>query len=209
MIVNYIDLGLYNGAEIEIFYNLMKRNFSEIPFKIYGVEADVDFFKKVNEKFKSQKEVEIFNYAISNKDFEKIKLYVCDSNKGLGSSIFETKNNVNKNKFKEVESIKFSTFLNVAKVDLKNNLNILKFNIEGAELYLLRDLIKENFEIFKSFNIFCGHTSKNVNKVQELSNYYSEYDDLYKQLPEFIFFCTNDVKRSERAMTDSILKKLK
>ena len=59
-------------------------------------------------------------------------------------------------------------------------MNILKVNIEGAELYLWEDLKINN--IRNKFQILCGYKDHDIFKVSELKPKYDYYMSLVEEL---------------------------
>lgn len=169
-IINYYDLGLYQGREIKMFIDICNSN--NWDYRIYGFEAHPEFSEKIKNLYSTNGKVEIFNKAISNK-YKLEKLYLASPNAGEGNSIFSTKSNVDTS-FIEVEGIPFSDFLN-SQTNFKNNFNILRFNIEGAEWHLMQDLI--NNQLNQYFQIYCGSTP-DMHKVGELKQHIPTYNNL-------------------------------
>ena len=79
--------------------------------------------------------------------------------------------------YENVQSILFSNWLKNNVSDLESSINVLKVNIEGAEIHLFEDLV--NSGLIKHFDIICG-PDDDVEKVPELSNRVKEYKDLLK-----------------------------
>ena len=118
------------------------------------MEACKTYYEQLNEKYKNNKNVKIYNKAIYNKDSEKIKLYYASDPDGH-SIISSKKNLINEKKFELIETIKLSTFL--VDINLKkepNVVNILKANIEGAEYFVIKDL--DATKMFTKFNYLIG-----------------------------------------------------
>lgn len=173
--INFIDLGTHKGEEIEMFLNEVKDKKSD--FEIYSFEAMPSTFKKVNSKFMNNGKVRIYNYAISNKK-GKTKIYQASSSNG--NSIFKTKNNVNPSKFYEVDSISIVDWIKDNIPSYKEDTNILRFNIEGAELLLMRDIVKKDFT--QHIDLFLGaKVGADILKCSEISH---EYDSYVKLLEE-------------------------
>ena len=101
---------------------------------------------------------------------------------------------------------KFSTFLNQNKIVLSDSINILKVNIEGAELYLWEDFKENNLR--NNFQILCGHKDHDIIKVSELEKNREEYFKLLKELDiNLMHFCHYDdhnssVKNMIKKLTD-------
>ena len=169
-IIHYYDLGLYKGGEIEIFINICIKN--NWDYRVYGVEAHPEYARTLHNKYIDNPKVNIFNYAISQKQ-EKIKLYLAPSNGGEGNSIYRTKNNVIDDHY-EIQGILFSDMLDNYP-NFKTQFNILKFNIEGAEWPLMNNLIDN--DLHRYFNIICG-AGTDIPKVEELKPYLNQYNKL-------------------------------
>ena len=208
--INYFDLGLGpHPHELQYMINDVLKNFSDISYKAYGIDAHPDYVKTASNIFNNNNNVEIYNLAISNKKgTERLYLESNTKNGGLGNSIFKTKNNVDRNTYLDVQSNKFSSFLQEKNINLKNSINVLKVNIEGAELYLCEDF-KQN-DLRKYFHIICGYKDHDIYKVNELKEKYHYYDSLIKELNiEMVHFCHyGGPDRSISTMKNSLSKVL-
>lgn len=176
MKVNYFDLGLHkDAAEVDMFISVCNKN--GFDYAVYGFEAHPDYCVDLVKKYSDNEKVKIFNKAISNKNGV-TELYIAEKNEGEGNSIFRTKNNVNPDNFIKVDSILFSDWLkkNVPHFETENN--ILRFNIEGAEWYLVNDL--NDNKILKSFKIVVG-SKTDIPKVKELSKNLNDYEKILRQ----------------------------
>jgi FkbM family methyltransferase len=162
--INYFDLGLHKGEEIGMF--LRQINKYDIPYNIYGFEAHPVFAESIKNQFKDDN-INIYNYAISDKE-DLVKLYLSTTHT-LGNSIYASKNNVNTNNFYEVKSISFVDWVKHNVPDYKECINLLRFNIEGAELLLLNDIIDKDFT--QHIDVFLGsHPAKDIRKCSEIAN---------------------------------------
>lgn len=147
--VNYFDLGLHRGLEMDKFLHDTK----ELPctVHIHGIEADPNYAKMCHQRFDKDDRVTIHNFAVGLEDGF-TSLYLMPS--GYGSSIYADKRQVTK-LTKRVAQRRLSTFIR----DLglipkpKNTIAILKVNIEGAEWDLIRDLDRSN--LFGYFDMIC------------------------------------------------------
>jgi len=206
--INYIDLGLWKRAdELEYMVKYVLPNFKDITYTAYGVEACPEYAELIKNKYINNKNVIIHNKAISN-FVGKTDLFFATNNDGLGNSIFKTKNNVDIRSKVEVETTTFSHWLNENKIDLSNSINILKVNIEGAELFLWDDIKKNNLRDY--FNILCGHPSHDIYKVSELANQIDYYKSLLVELNvDLLLFCHTDGRSSINNMTSELSNILK
>tara|TARA_S200002703_G_scaffold89425_1_gene77149 strand:- start:1643 stop:2266 length:624 start_codon:yes stop_codon:yes gene_type:complete len=160
--INYFDLGLHEGKEIDYFHSLFKKN--NLDFNIYGIEANQHSYSLCKEKFKNYSNIKIYHNAICNVD-DDVFLYKATNN-GLGDSLFKGKNNIDIKQIPEkVKGKKFSSFINQNSIDLDNSVNILKVNIEGSEIFLFEDMIENN--LLCKFVLFLG-TGHDMRKIPNL-----------------------------------------
>ena len=115
MKINYFDFGLHKGDEIDMFLKAVKP--LNACVKVFGFEPHPDLYREVSNRYKEKSNVNILPYAVSDKNGS-IRLYIAESNKMEGNSIFKTKNNVNPDNFVDVKSIKFSDYLDT--IDYKD-----------------------------------------------------------------------------------------
>ena len=203
-LINYIDIGIWKYPdEIEMIRSDIFNLFENIELKIYGIEAYPKFAENAKNIYEGKKNIKISNIAISNKKGIE-KLYI--SSNGIGNSIFKTKNNVDQNKYLEVNSDTLSNYIQENQIDLKNaTCNILKVNIEGAELYLWEDLIKNNLHDY--FHILCGDSAHDIYKVKELNSkidYYKELLEKVNREKKFVYFCQAHKKKSITEMKNKL-----
>ena len=191
----------YDAAEMHLFVEHVVPQFKNVTYSVYGFEADPDSANVIKDRYKNNPNVHIENIAISNSK-DKIKLYK-SNNGGLGISIFPSKNYVDPFNFYEVDSNTFSNWLLEKNINLDNCLNILKVNIEGAELYLWEDFKQNNLR--NKFHILCGTTVHDIIKVGELSTKVQYYHELVKELnAELSIFTGTHTKKSVDSMSNLI-----
>jgi FkbM family methyltransferase len=212
MNINYFDLGLFKVPyEMEMMLNDVMPSFTDVKLNVYGIEAHPTYVKNIREMYSDRDNVIIENFAISNKKGkERLYLQAGQFEGGLGNSIFKTKHNVNENTFHDVESNTFSNYLKEKNIDLTDSVcNILKVNIEGAELYLWEDFVKN--DLIKHFQIICGHPSHDIHKVSELKEQEVYYSELLNELniDKYLYFCHTNKERSINDMKQKILEILK
>lgn len=161
--ITYIDLGTHKeGKEIDMF--LEACHGLDVDVRVYGVEAHSVYAREVFQNNLASKDVTIFNYAIGAKECV-TKLYLSNGSGGHGNSIYATKNNVDVNDYIEVQQIRFSRLLDQMQL---SDINILKYNIEGAEYELIKDIHRN--KLADTFHIYCGAPS-DMEKVGELVRY--------------------------------------
>jgi len=176
--VNYIDLGVHYGQEIDLLLSQYSAFSNNVKLNIYGIEANTIIANALIDKYEYYSDiVNIYNFAISDSDFDKTKLFI-STGSDLGSSIYASKKNVS-NSFLEVDSIRISTFINKYIPNFNSSINILKLNIEGAELLVYHDLI--HYNMLNKFSLLCGHPSHDIEKIPEL---YSKRNEYYKLLQD-------------------------
>lgn len=173
--INYIDLGVHIGEEIDLVLDQYSDYQDKYELYVYGVEANPNLCEYLNQRYEYFDEVKIFNNAISDKS-EYINLYLGQGS--LASSIFATKNNVT-DKTVKVLGKKFSDFVNDNVEQFDTSVNILKLNIEGAELDVYENLIET--DMFKDIDLFCGHPSHDIEKVTELEPKRKRYYSLLEE----------------------------
>lgn len=172
MVIRYFDLGAYKGEKIDILLKVLPQ-FGE--FEIYAIEPCKKTFKILKNKYRDFNNIYCYNIAINNRK-GKCKLYHKNHKQvSKCNSIYETKRGVNKNLFEVVDCIRFSHWLkNYFFVHgIKDSFNILKYNIEGAELDLFRDM-DEN-DLFKHFDVIFGSAGHDILKCKEIEDKIDEY----------------------------------
>ena len=168
MKINYFDLGLYRGVELEWIVNQILPALGVEDYKAYGFEASSVYAEGVAKRYASNPKVKIEHVAIADKE-SIMRLY--HSPNLLGHSIYSTKNNVMLDKYEDVISTRFSEWIKKNNIDLENSFNIMKVNIEGAEWPLFQDMVAN--DLIKHIDIFCGadgdHEGRHdIEKVAEL-----------------------------------------
>ena len=174
-VINYFDLGLFkSGEELKKAYNLFTEK--KYNFQIFGFECCKEYYDLNEEIFKDYKNTNIYNLAVSDIDNKEIKLYY--SKCIAGHTIYEDKNEAKfgglTGTFEIVKTTKISNFIN------KENINILRMNIEGAEYNVIKDLINSNLlehiDIILTVDWFKDITkikSINMNDFNELIKNYN------------------------------------
>jgi FkbM family methyltransferase len=159
MKIRYFDLGLHKGVEL---YDMQKF----LPtitdnFECYGFEAAPSHYNNYCKKYSNEK-TKIYNVAVTDKHNSFVNLYFAQNQ--VGHTIHSTKNNVSKDKFWKIPTIKFSEWLKDNNIDLKDSLNIVKINIEGAEWEFFNDIIDSDNN--KYIHIYCG-AGHDVEKIKK------------------------------------------
>ena len=175
--INYFDLGLYKGEEVDMFLSEIDGVYD---YTVYGFEAHPAAATNVSQKFADNQNVFIYNKAITDKENagNNINLYLERS--GQGNSIFPTKNNVDRSRYVTTNSISFVDWVIQNVPNYKESYNILRFNIEGAELLLMNDIIDSNFNQY--IDLYLGSIpGRDINQVAEIKHY---HDSFIKQLSD-------------------------
>lgn len=173
--INYFDFGVHNGDEIEMFLNAVKPLVGSVIFtpKVYGFEAHPDLCFQARARYSEYDNVRIVNEAICNHN-EVIKLYIAESNKMEGNSIFKGKRNVDPLNFEVVKGTKFSTWLKQNQIPYKKCINVVRYNIEGAEIYLFEDIIDNC--INEHIDIYLGAADgDDIAKCSEISHLQNDF----------------------------------
>ena len=147
MRVRYFDLGCNRGDTIK---EAIRQLQGKCELEVHAVEANPDLAKMCRNKFVGLSFVHVYNFAITEEK-GKVGLHISTDPGLLGSSIFADKNNVGKKEV-VVDGMPFSElFLSLGNWD---GLNVLKANIEGAEMMLVNDMVKH--DLFSRFCLLLG-----------------------------------------------------
>ena len=184
--IHFYDLGVYNGLEIDMFIQIAGELNQD--YRIYGFEAYPAYVKKLKDKFSSNDKIAIYPLMISDQQGLQ-PLYI--STAAEGHSKYATKNNATKD-FVMVPAMKFSDFVN--KDEFKNQFNIVRFNIEGAEWDFINDMIYSGLHQF--VNIWLGaKEGEDILKCAEIKHLYPVYIDLLRKnkinIHRFIYWGKN------------------
>jgi len=87
--VNYFDLGLYSGAEMDMMVQQIFPTLGIKDFNAYGFEACEVFYDFCRDELRDDENVKIHHLAINDKN-EDVKLYYAKN--ALGNSIYKSKN---------------------------------------------------------------------------------------------------------------------
>ena len=180
ILIYYFDLGIWDGCQADWMVNTIFAELRITNYKVYGFEANKENYDYVVERFKDNDRFDIFHKAIANENTigPLYYGYKGDDRRNCADSIFKDKPNVNKQKFEIVEYIRFSDWISKNVPEINSTFNILKFNIEGAEGYLMKDIVSSG--LVDVFDIYCGADS-DMKKIKSLSNEYVKYDNLLKE----------------------------
>ena len=174
MQINYFDFGVHKGDEIQMFLESLK-HIHGLYVNVYGFEAHPDLASQASSRYSECDNIRIINKAIAYEN-SKVNLYIAEGNKMEGNSIFPTKNNVDPHNYVEVDGILFSDWLAENVPDYKNSINVIRFNIEGAEIHLFDDII--NNGINEYIDLFLGSSGgEDILKCSEISHLHSKHEE--------------------------------
>ena len=176
----YFDLGTaYNGNELKTMLDHVFPTL-KLRYECHCFEGNKENYEKVKERFARYHRVYFYNLIISESEGKK-KLFYADN--PSGHSIYQSKKNVG-DEYEIGISIRFSKWLKnqwPGRINLTDTstLNILRYNIEGAELDLFRDLDKE--DLFKLFKIIRGSSGNDILKCSEIADKITEFQDICRK----------------------------
>ena len=197
--INYFDFGLYEATEMGWIVNMFK-DMNITNYQVYGFEPFPEYFNNVSKKFDDNPNVKILNLAVSDKT-SKLKLHL--SKKGPeGHSIIQTKVNLSEN-FVLVDVVNISEWIHANVDDFENSINIIRMNIEGAEINVFNSLISTG--LHKNIALFCGSLA-DIHKIgiseAEKSNFLSKLRNnnievmyLCKDKPESIIKIKHEIEK--------------
>lgn len=144
----YIDGGAYDGDSIEQFRNWIKLDYGEQDWIIHAFEPNPVQY----EKLKAYENDKTFIYpdALWNKDGE-IEFAVDNSKTPLGSTLMKSKKAIWDNNDKiRVKAVDLSNFIK----QFKDDVVMLKLDVEGAEFEILGKMIKDGTDLIPE-TIMC------------------------------------------------------
>jgi len=184
MFVNYFDLGLYTGNEMSWMLKGVLPHLDIDGYRAYGFEACVTTWKKTAKRFRKHDNVLIMNLAIAQVAGP-VKFYHCFEG-ASGNSIFDSKNNINPENYDLVPGVVFSEWVVEMVPSFKEDFNVLRFNIEGAEWHLFNDLEKSG--IIKHIDVFCGaKPGKDMAKISEIKNKVDQHIKIFNDYKIKVF----------------------
>lgn len=168
--LRYFDIGTMDGQEIDTMVRIVFPTVG-MPYEIYGFEGCKESYEIVSKRFPKAK---LYHMLIA--DFEGQRKLFHTTNRS-GHSIYKTKKRViSEDGFEMVKCTRFSKWLKDNFSDLDKTFNILRYNIEGAELDLFRDLGKEG--MFRYFKIIKGCAGFDILKCKEIAHLHKEFQEI-------------------------------
>lgn len=130
-----LDLGGYRGDFANNIYNKFKCN-------VYIFEPFTNFYNLIEQRFKTNEKIKVFNYGISDKTSDVEFFFAND-----GSSLVDVEKYTEKDN-KQVSLVHVKSFDEVYKDLNLDVIDLLKINVEGSEYEILENIFK------------CGYTEK-------------------------------------------------
>ena len=166
-----LEVGAFNGTLSKY---LSKKYEIE---KVYAIESSVSNFKILCDSVNAYKNIIPINVAIGEKDGE-ISFYEFKNSPNMnsiieGNSKFNRK--TNEYKTSNIQSLKLKTFIEKNKIE---KIDLLLLNCEGAEQFILKDIIEDNLrDIVKCISVeFHPHLygqKTSINLIKRLKGVYN------------------------------------
>ncbi len=208
MLVRYFDLGIHKGGELSRMNQLLSEHPLVTDYEMYGFDAHPKMARHCRYKFMFNKRVKIVHTALGN-SAGSCTLYL---NRNLvGSSIYAGKNNVIKGREITVPKQKFSSWLS------ENNLatpgesfNIIKSNIEGAELEVWQDILDAN--LVSLFDLWLGPKeghdgwAEDFKKIKGMEEKAAALGESFKQQDVYVYRYSSHDKNLPNSDVESQLQ---
>jgi FkbM family methyltransferase len=153
--VIYIDIGMHKNA---LQMRFMKDAFDgKLQLNTIGFEAHPDYFREAVKSVRPGKNDRLLNLAVVGPGQGKSVTLHVNGGDGLGDSLIRSKGSQSI----VIPSIQLSQMFKSDGIGRDNEVVILRMNIEGAELYVLEDLLKSDL-------------------VSRIDGYYGYWDDPLK-----------------------------
>jgi len=147
----FIDCGSHKDAkEIDMMTEVCRS--LGLRSAMYAIEPNPTYTDGLIQKF-SKTNVIVLPVAVSCHSGIS-KLYNSKSSNGHGSSLFDSKNNVDLDDYWSVQTIRISSLVHTLKELHQPKIIVLKYNIEGSEWSIINDLIDSDTHI--DIDVFCG-----------------------------------------------------
>ena len=134
----YFDIGIHKDAkELSLMIDKIPPSLCD-SYRAYGFEASKEFFDDAAQALRAKNNVNLTNAALCMAVPEdgKIKLYK-GPGEGLGSSVYRN----NFDDYEEVRALRFSDWVNSMNLHLGSNICLLRMNIEGSEVDVIKDIV--------------------------------------------------------------------
>lgn len=156
--INYFDLGTHSKAKEMIWTYESFLSDLPNPFNIYAFEANPASYEKAKKNAEHIPNLHFYNVAVVNQmpASGTIQLFMSE-NEGYGDSIYRE----GKGQSIEVVANQLSTIIKKEGINLKDSINIVRMNIEGAEHDVIHDLLDNDL-------------------AQYIDGFYGAWDDVLK-----------------------------
>ncbi len=169
--VLFLDCGSHREAkEIDMMTEVCRS--LGLRSAMYAIEPNPTYTDGLIEKF-SKTNVIVLPVAVSCHTAIS-KLYNSKSSNGHGSSLFDSKNNVDLDDYWNVQTIRMSSLLNTLKELHQPKITVLKYNIEGSEWSIINELIDTDMHV--DVDVYCG-ASCDMHKVDSLKDLQQEFHE--------------------------------
>ena len=165
--LNYFDLGAHTGQEIEILMRQFDRAATSDlgAINIFAIEPHPVYFQQLVRRFSNHGIYKacFWNIGVSSREGVQ-KLHVHPNS--LGHSLYQDKSGVTQ-AFVPTISMRLSTLLHdLPKSD--HDINVLKANIEGAEIDVLEDL--ESHSLLGYFDFYLGSAPGKFSDIAKVTS---------------------------------------
>jgi len=181
MKITYIDIGLHKEAkEISMMLRVLKRiranTGKDIELEVFGYEAHPSYVQRLKMLYADEHPYIHIHQAAICDNHGTANLYLSPDTDGEGNSIHSTKNNVIGESI-EVPARRLSDEImeRIVKTGKLGDTVILRFNIEGAELEMMEDMIRN--DTHELIDLYCGAPS-DIPKVHAIKHKHQQYRDL-------------------------------
>jgi FkbM family methyltransferase len=130
--VTIFDVGAHTGEYTSIILDLFK----EIDFTIYAFEPSLNTFDKLVESIRNEIKVKAYNFGLGSEEKDS-EYYICEANPYL-NSIYKRKLENHGFSMEKAGKIEVKTIDRFCKQNLVNHITLLKIDVEGHELDVLK-----------------------------------------------------------------------
>lgn len=153
-------------------------------YEIHAFEPCRKSYDDLSDKFASYPKVFCYHRAINDREGV-CRLYHAVG--PAGHSIYATKNNVmDPDDYETVGCTRLSKWIKTNIKDFKDCIKILRFNIEGAEWVLIKDL--SDAGMLHDFDIIAGNGGSDITTCSELDGKYEEFNKIMAGIDQ-LYFC--------------------
>lgn len=154
--------------------------FAKTGATVYSFEPDPTAFTILKRRFEHSPNVHLFNQAVWVENTKLSLFFHADRQGGqkeftVSSSVYDNKVNVDASNKTETQAIDLAEFIH----QLGKKVSLIKIDVEGAEIDILKDFIKK--ETYKKFDLAVVETHEtkipgHVEEVKNLERVFAEKD---------------------------------